>query len=63
MAWVTQSFQSGNTEVHLFESSVTISDKPEWVDIHPKTREQAHDAALMLRRAARRLEEIGKDLP
>jgi hypothetical protein len=63
-----QSFQvPGLLEVDLFDAAVTLTGTMRGhefsaVTILPKTKDDAHAAALMLRRAARRLEEIGKGL-
>ena len=70
MAWVIQSFKVAKLMgVDLFSSAVTITgieggtaDIPGAVTILPKSKEDAHAAAMMFRRAARRLEEIGKEL-
>ena len=65
MAWVTQTFGHGDKEVNLYEDAVFIQcDRTKegvWFD--PTGQDEAHGWALMLRRAARRLEEIGKGLP
>lgn len=65
MAWVEQIFTlDGRYRVHLYDESVRISEDMHgsFVDINPINREEAHSLALMLRRAARRLEDIGKGL-
>lgn len=62
MAWVTQRFTSGSVEVSLEEAWVRIYRRGSTFVMYPTTRDEAHDWALMLRRAARRLEEIGKSL-
>lgn len=66
MAWVTQAFSIKGTLVRLEEDGVMIEvvdcTGEERVYLAPRTREEAHGLALMLRRAARRLEEIGKGL-
>ena len=63
MAWVTQKFGEDAFEVVLEEKRVRILVWGEGLTLAPTLRETAHDQALMLRRAARRLEEIGKGLP
>lgn len=63
MAWVTQRFTLGTLDARLESGCVVIGnlgyDLARW---EPKTKEEAHGMALILRRAARRLEEIGKEL-
>lgn len=67
MAWVTQIFGQSDKAVSLYEDSVLVEGGsqtgPEGVWFEPENRGDAHAWALMLRRAARRLEEIGKGLP
>ena len=64
MAWVKQTFDLSDMEVTLENKRVLLGnlgcDLAVW---EPKTSQQAHSMALVLRRAARRLEEIGKGLP
>ena len=66
MAWVTQSFISddGKFELILYSDRVFLDpgDGQESVMFHPSTKDEAHTLAMLLRRAARRLEEIGKGL-
>jgi len=68
MTWVLQSFDvPGLMKVDLHGSAVALSGtaangSPSAIIILPKAQSDAHAAALMLRRAARRLEEIGKEL-
>ena len=66
MAWVVQRFDSEILSTSLFEKGVNLrhieGDQVHIIMLHPLTRGDAHDAALVLRRAARRLEEIGKGL-
>lgn len=61
MAWVSQSFGHAGFKVELLEKSVSLGDYTIW--LMPMSAEDAHSWAMMLRRAARRLEEIGKGLP
>ena len=74
MAWVQQTFSGSGIIASLGTERVVIC--PEgmigppgaWVvdevlTIEPQTQEQAHSLALTFRRVARRLEEIGKELP
>ena len=69
MAWVEQVFTHHEKRFHLLYHAVFMQDKHEndpigspglWLE--PSTQEEAHGWAMMLRKAARRLEEIGKDL-
>lgn len=60
MAWVPQKFEYSSFRVELFECDVSLDDYTIW--LKPQTSAQAHSWAMMLRRAARRLEEIGKGL-
>lgn len=68
MTLIMQSFDvPGLMKVHLFDAAITISGtvakgEPSAVTVLPKTKDDAHNAALMLRKAARRLEEIGQGL-
>jgi hypothetical protein len=64
MAWVTQTFNHGEKKVELLEDLIIIvdDDMRESVVMLPSCSADAHNWALMLRRAARRLEEIGKEL-
>lgn len=61
MAWVTQQFKHGSLEVTLEADGVQFNEFLLW--LRPKKQEDAHNWAMMLRRAARRLEEVGKGLP
>jgi len=64
MAWVKQIFEAHGLKVTLWEGSVSLDAANGFgVQLSPPSRSQAHDQALMLRRAARRLEEIGEGLP
>lgn len=67
MAWVEQSFNQGRLSVSLHSNSAVITLKgeetgAETICLDPQTQADAHGWAMMLRRSARRLEEIGKDL-
>ena len=61
MAWVTQKFEYRCLGVELDEGSVEIT-SGESIYLTPENSQEAHAWAMMLRRAARRLEEIGKEL-
>lgn len=64
MAWVTQKFEAYDLEVDLEEDMVSFriyGDR--WLCVRPGSQSASHAWAMMLRRAARRLEEIGKGLP
>ncbi len=66
MAWVTQDFTLGFFTVSLQEKEIFISGASKgerFIGLHPRTLEDAQGYALMLRRAAKRLEEIGSSLP
>lgn len=62
MAWVTQRFENNGFVVCLFEDSVNLSLFGHGVSLTPENQPEAHSQAMMLRRAARRLEEVGKVL-
>ena len=62
MAWVTQQFKLEDLGVNLHSDHVTIKSGDSLIAISPATQDEAHGFALMLRRAARRMEEIGKEL-
>lgn len=75
MAWVTQDFEHGCFHVLLRDDEVLLyEDGGEDVDgdqerypitsirLFPFSSDDAHNWAMMLRKAARRLEEIGKGL-
>ena len=66
MAWVVQRFDSEILSASMLEKSVclrqTAGEQLNLISLHPLTKSDAHDAALVLRRAARRLEEIGRGL-
>lgn len=64
MAWVTQKFELDGMTVRLEKEKVLLGNQGCEIAVwEPKTSESAHGMALMLRRAARRLEEIGTGLP
>ena len=68
MAWVTQDFKHNFIGVFLDHKDVMIYEEQiggeeNTISLSPKSSSDAHSWALMLRRAARRLEEIGKGLP
>lgn len=67
MAWVTQTFEIDLFKVSLQEDRVVLEMEhptgPIKFILLPDTKGLAHGTALLLRRAARRLEEIGKELP
>ena len=73
MAWVKQTFSGDGIIASLGHERVVISTEPGvngvWIDpdqiltLEPCSMEQAHALALIFRRVARRLEEIGKGLP
>lgn len=62
MAWVTQKFEHNGLEVVLAAETVVFQDDGHFLELCPKTSAGAHAQAMMLRRAARRLEEIGNGL-
>lgn len=70
MAWVTQEFRHDALSVSLGGDKVDImlsggapgAPDTDWIVLAPKRQVDAHSWAMMLRRAARRLEEIGKGL-
>jgi hypothetical protein len=72
MAWVTQTFMSNGVTASLGESKVILGvssgakglwfDKDMILHIEPASKEESHNLALIFRRIARRLEEIGKGL-
>ena len=59
MAWVEQEFSHKGFQVTLQDDGVWFD---QWIHLLPKAQEEAHAWAMMLRKAARRLEEIGKGL-
>lgn len=61
VAWVIQKFEHSNLGVELGDDYVQIQ-SGESLFLSPKSEEEAHAWALMMRRAARRFEEIGKGL-
>lgn len=70
MAWVEQVFTHCEKRFHLLNNAVFMQDKADgdpqgspglWLE--PSTQSEAHGWAMMLRKSARRLEEIGKGLP
>lgn len=75
MAWVKQDFVHHGFNVSLGDSTVQLANGVKWdvdsgslsysaeIQLEPSCRDEAHCWALMLRRAARRLEEIGKAMP
>jgi virulence-associated protein VagC len=63
MAWVTQKFEGHGLTVSLEEHRVAMTTAlGDELIITPMGQQHAHHFAMMLRRAARRLEEIGKGL-
>jgi hypothetical protein len=62
MAWVVQKFAVDNLEVSLGDKMVTFQGGGYNLVFYPRDQQSSHAYALMLRRAARRLEEIGKGL-
>ena len=63
MAWVTQTFTLDHLEVALKGDRVQFRLWDELkLDLYPQTSDSAHKWAMILRKAARRLEEIGKGL-
>lgn len=60
MAWVKQEFSAHGLNVLLEDDGVSVNEFAIW--LQPRSRDEAHDWAMMLRKAARRLEEIGKGL-
>ena len=67
MAWVTQKFNHSHLMIDLYDDLVFITQPTEageqCVCLDPDgKKEDAHAWAMMLRKAARRLEEIGKEL-
>ena len=66
MAWVTQEYNLDKIRVAIFANEVIIGGAvggEGFIDFRPKTKEQARGYALMLRKAAKRLEQISEDLP
>ena len=59
MAWIEQEFSHKGFQVKLQTDVVWLG---EWVHLAPQTQDEAHAWAMMLRKSARRLEEIGKGL-
>ena len=55
-------FNLGGVEVILYPDCVFISDTTESVFLDPEFQNEAHTWAMFLRRAARRMEEIGRGL-
>ena len=63
MAWVVQTFDAHEFEVQLEHAHVEFEFPGGFrVTLEPGKQVEAHDWAMMLRRAARRLEEIGQGL-
>jgi hypothetical protein len=64
MAWVTQKFEYSGLEFILESNRVIVQDADHVLGLvmEPKDQDAAHGQAMMLRRAARRLEEIGKNM-
>ncbi len=66
MAWVRQRFEMDGVRVTLDEHDVEIKIQdgpiPVAIVLEPDTQQEAHGYAMLLRRAARRLEEIGRGL-
>lgn len=69
MTWVLQTFSSSKLKVTLDERWIVLQAEAAssnrglaTILIDPQTRNEAHDLALILRKTARRLEEIGKGL-
>ena len=64
MAWLTQKFEGHGVSVVLESHRVQVVVPAQRVDLMlaPRSQDEAHHLAMMLRRAARRLEEIGKGL-
>ena len=63
MAWATQTIESGGFIVRLEQNKVVLNGDMGYQTIfEPEATEEAHTWAMMLRKAARRLEEIGKGL-
>lgn len=62
MAWVTQKFEYAGLEFILEAKRVIIQDEDHkgGLILEPTDQDSAHSQAMLLRRAARRLEEIGK---
>lgn len=60
MAWVRQSFEHAGFRVELLDTGVSFQDYS--LSLTPVNPEEAHAWAMMLRKSARRLEEIGKNL-
>jgi len=59
MAWIEQDFSHKGFQVTLQTDGVWFD---LWVHLAPKTQDEAHAWAMMLRKSARRLEEIGRGL-
>lgn len=60
MAWITQQFTKSGFRMELTEQDVSFDDRT--ICLTPQRQEDAHAWAMMLRKAARRLEEIGRGL-
>lgn len=61
MAWIEQEFHHAGLKLSLQSDKVQMNDYT--VILEPANQDEAHAWAMMLRKAARRLEEIGKVLP
>ena len=59
---VADKFHLEGVEVILYPDCIFISDTTESVFLDPETKIEAHTWAMFLRRAARKLEEIGRGL-
>lgn len=66
-SWIEQTFHYGPLTLELKTDTVTLTASvqghpPSIISIKPSKQQEAHDMALLLRKAARRFEEIGKGL-
>jgi len=65
--FVFNTLESGGVKITLAEKSVTVRTEwqgsDNWIELFPLTQKEAHNLALMFRKAARRFEEMGKGLP
>jgi hypothetical protein len=64
MAWVTERLEYGILTAFLGENEVQLDsmNAEEAFVLHPVSQDEAHSWALIFRKTARRLEEIGKGL-
>jgi hypothetical protein len=62
--WIEQTYKlKEGTEVTICEGMISLRDGDSTIWLEPKTQEQAHEVAFVLRQSARRMEEKGRGLP